>query len=184
MSEATEAVGGTRDLPSGAVVFATQVAVAASGRSLCALATDPPRYATVEPRLREARWLDADAPAVGSRVAVVGDIPFSIPIVRLAVGHPRGVAVLEELDLPRLLSYSLETDRASGRMTARFHDRPGGCLVEVRGWIVPHSRLGQVLLASLGGALRPLAEAAIRRGVSRAAAAARDTQCDQSWSGG
>lgn len=183
MSEATEALGATDDASLGAVVFATTVAVGASGRALYALAADPPRYATVEPRLREARWVD-DGPAVGSRVVVVGDIPFSVPLVRLAVGHPRGVAVLERLDPPRMLSYSLETGRARGCMTAHFQDCPDGCLVEVRGCIVPHSRLGQLLLASLGGALRPLAEAAIRRGVTRAALAAREPQRRQTRSDG
>jgi len=163
-----------RRLPLGAVIFATEVAVPVSRDELCALATDLPRYAAVEPRLQEARWLDASAPRAGSSAAVVGEIPFKVSIVRRVIGHPRGTAVLDEYTPPRRLVYSLDTERASGRMEIAFRDAPDGCVVAVDGWILPRSALGQLALAPVATALRPLASQAVRRGVLRAAAAVRN----------
>lgn len=157
----------------GAVAFSTEVDVPVAGDALFALATDLERYTAAEPRLKQARWLDDDAPRVGSRAAIVGEIPFTVPVVRQVVGDPRGTAVLEEFVPPERLTYRLDTGRAQGRMSVAFRDTPDGCVVSVRGWIVPRNVLGRLALAPLAAVLRPLADQAVQRGVLRAAAALR-----------
>lgn len=157
--------------PHAALVFDVVVETDVTGAALCALAIDLERYAEVEPRLRSAHWIGDGVPRPGAFAAVVGDIPFSVPIVERAVGHPHGIATLEQFAPPWQLAYRLETPRAVGHLTARFSDHEGGCTVAVDGWIVPRRRFAHVALAPLALVLRQLANEAIARGVLRAAAA-------------
>jgi hypothetical protein len=148
----------------------TKLDVGAKGGDLCSLATDFDAYVDVEPRLESARWLDPLAPRAGSRAEVVGDIPFSVPAVSRFVGRPRGVATLERFSPPDGFAYRLETPRASGLLVAEFTATADGCHADVRGWILPKSRAGRIVLAPLAPLLHRLASDAVRRGVLRASA--------------
>ncbi len=141
--------------------------------ALCALATDLPRYVEAEPRLRRARWLDPGEVRQGMRAEVVGDIPFTLPLIRRVIGPPSGIATLEQYAPPGRFTYRLETDRAIGRLEASFADTAAGCVVEARGWIVPRQRLARLVLAPLGPLLREMADQAVARGLRRAVAAAQ-----------
>lgn len=162
------------DPPWGSVVFAVGLEVPTSGSALCALATDFDRYEQAEPRLRSGRWLDPSAPREGAQAEIVGEIPFTVPAVRRVIGHPRGIATLEQFAPPERLAYTLSTPRAHGCLIASFNDTADGCFVDVRGWIVPRHRLGQLALAPLAAVLGPLANQAVRRGLLRAATALGD----------
>jgi hypothetical protein len=155
----------------GIVRFSVTLDTPVGGAELCALATDLPRYADIEPRLSRAEWLTTGAPQPGSRAVVVGDIPFAVAAIRSVIGHPRGVATLEEFDPPRHLLYSLSTPRAIGALRASFSETAGKCIAVVDGWIMPRRRLGRLALTPLTGLLRELADESVRRGLCRAIAA-------------
>jgi hypothetical protein len=134
------------------------------------------RYSIVEPRLKEARWLDANAPYPGARATVVADIPFTAAIVERVVGPPHGIVELTAFEEGRLLAYLLTSDRALGYLHATFDQSGRQTRVVARGWIVPRRRAGRLAFVPVLPLLTLLTNRAVARGIRRAADAVGTAQ--------
>jgi hypothetical protein len=157
--------------PRASITFDVEVTVPARGADICALAIDLDRFVAVEPTLYAAQWLQPGPPSAGARADVVGEIPFAVSLVRHVIGRPHGIAVLEELDPGRALTYTLTTARARGVLRATFADHAATSTVQVTGWILPTALAGQIALAPWRDLLTRRANRAIERGVRRAGVA-------------
>lgn len=160
----------THDAPVGSVAFELSVPTNSSTQALLELGLDVERYATIEPVLHSARWLDAPRTA-GARAEVEGAVPFSLPIVERLIGHPVGIARLEQYEPAGSLTYTLVTARAVGFLHVAVLDAGASTHVAITGWFAPRSWPARLALAPLAPLLATLATRAARTVVMRADAA-------------
>lgn len=147
--------------------------VSASGHELCDLATDFDRYAIAEPRLTSGSWIHAGPPFAGAKADVVAEIPFRLPIVRTWFGTPTGRTTLLKYDPPNGLVYSLDAKHATGLLEAEFTRHDEGWSAHVSGWILPRRTMARLALLPVTGPLSQATNAAVLRGLLRAASFVR-----------
>lgn len=155
--------------PEGSTAFAMSGFAHASPAALCALAVDPARLCAMDPRLKEARWLD-DGPPAPAVAHVAADVRLSHEWMTRAVGEQRGIVRLLAYDPGSELVYLCENLHGAALVHARFEEAVAGCEVQVSGWIMPRRpaiRQGMRMLRPL---VLVLSERALRRTLGRACA--------------
>jgi hypothetical protein len=145
------------------------VETAAPAGELAALPLDLDRYVAAEPRLRSARWINADGPAVGARASLTADIPFTIPLVRRHFGMVEVIATLIDWTPAESLEVKVAGKDATGSARIRVDATARGSIVHVCGEIEPTRATARLALRPLTPVLELLANRAIERGVRRAA---------------
>jgi hypothetical protein len=135
--------------------------------ALFALVGDLPRYVEIEPHLLSARWLTSGPVRAGSVAEVVVAIPFTVAVVRRAIGAPRGRVTVTSWKPPTELTAEFEGRTVTVRAAIQLTERDGVQIAGVRGVIAPQARWAGVLLRPVRPVLEMLVVRSIERGLRR-----------------
>jgi hypothetical protein len=140
-------------------------------QALFALVDDLPRYVKIEPYLLSAYWLTSAPVGAGSVAEVVVAIPFTMAVVRRAIGALHGRVTVTGWKPPTELAGEFEHRTVAVRVTIQVTERQGVQIACVRGVINPRSRAARVLLQPVRPVLEMLVARSIERGLRRVEAA-------------
>jgi hypothetical protein len=136
-------------------------------QALFALVDDIARYVEIEPYLLSACWLTSGPVGAGSVAEVVVVIPFTMSVVRRAIGAVRGRVTVTSWKPPIELAAEFEGRTVAVRVAIQLTERDGVHIARVRGVMVPRARVARVLLRPVRPVLEMLVARSIERGVHR-----------------